>query len=69
MLETNQPAQAVEVLAPLREEYPDDHASSTCSHGADERQSYAEAQLLLDRILSDGESANRLPAGAKRVAA
>ena len=58
MLETNQPAQAVEVLAPLREEYPDDHAVVYVLGMALMKDNRTrEAQLLLDRILSDGESA------------
>jgi len=58
MLEANRPAKAVEVLAPLHEEYPDDHAVVYVLGMAfmkDNR--IPEAQALLDRILSDGESA------------
>src|ERR1019366_10005942 len=58
MLEANRPANAVEVLTPLREEYPDDHAVVYALGMAlmkDNR--IREAQGLLDRILSDGESA------------
>jgi len=58
MLEANRPANAVEVLKPLREEYPDDHAVVYALGMAlmkDNR--IPEAQVLLDRILSDGESA------------
>ena len=58
MLEANRPAKAVEVLTPLREEYPDDHAVVYVLGVAlmkDNR--IPEAQALLDRILSDGESA------------
>ena len=58
LLETNQPAKAVEVLAPLQEEYPDDHAliyELGMALLKDNRTQ--QAQLLLDRILRDGESA------------
>jgi tetratricopeptide (TPR) repeat protein len=58
LLETNQPGKAVAVLSPLRVEYPDDHAVVYVLGMAlmkDNRTS--EAQILLDRILSDGESA------------
>jgi tetratricopeptide (TPR) repeat protein len=58
LLETNQPRKAVEVLSPLREEYPDDHAVIYALGMAllkDNRTQ--EAQVLLDRILRDGESA------------
>jgi predicted Zn-dependent protease len=58
MLETNRPAKAVEVLAPLRTEYPDDHAIVYVLGMAlmkDNR--IPEAQKLLDGILRDGESA------------
>jgi tetratricopeptide (TPR) repeat protein len=58
LLETNQPAKAVDVLAPLRQEYPDDHAVVYVLGMAllkDNRT--REAQVLLDGILSDGESA------------
>ena len=58
MLEANRPAKAVEVLTPLHEEYPDDHAVVYVLGMAlmkDNR--IPEAQALLDRILSDGESA------------
>jgi tetratricopeptide (TPR) repeat protein len=58
MLETNRPAKAVEVLWPLRDEYPDDHAVVYVLGMAlmkDNRTQ--EAQVLLDGILSDGESA------------
>ena len=56
MLETNRPAKAVELLTPLRQEYPDDHAIVYVLGMAlmkDNR--IPEAQVLLDRILSDGE--------------
>lgn len=58
LLETNQPHQAVDVLSPLQEEYPDDHALIYALGMAlmkDHRTQ--EAQTLLDRILRDGESA------------
>lgn len=58
LLETNQPQKAVEVLSPLHEEYPDDHAVIYALGMAllkDNRTQ--EAQILLDRILRDGESA------------
>jgi tetratricopeptide (TPR) repeat protein len=58
MLETNQPAKAVELLTPLHQEYPEDHAVVYVLGMAlmkDNR--IPEAQALLDRILSDGESA------------
>jgi len=58
MLETNQPDKAVEVLTPMREEYPDDHAVVYALGMAlmkDNR--IQEAQVLLDRILSNGDSA------------
>ena len=58
LLETNQPRQAVDVLLPLRDEYPDDHAVIYALAMAllkDNRTQ--DAQVLLDRILRDGESA------------
>ncbi len=58
LLETNQPRKAVEVLSPLQEEYPDDRAMIYALGMAllkDNRTQ--EAQVLLDRILRDGESA------------
>jgi predicted Zn-dependent protease len=58
MLEANRPAKAVELLTPLREEYPDDHAVVYVLGMAlmkDNR--IPEAQALLDGILRDGESA------------
>jgi predicted Zn-dependent protease len=58
LLETNQPPKAVEVLSPLQQEYPDDHAVIYALGMAllkDNRT--REAQVLLDRILRDGESA------------
>ena len=58
LLQTNQPPKAVEVLSPLQQEYPDDHAVIYALGMAllnDNRT--REAQVLLDRILRDGESA------------
>lgn len=58
LLETNQPRKAVDVLAPLGEEYPEDHALIYAMGMAlmkDNRNQ--EAQVWLDRILRDGESA------------
>src|ERR1017187_4621550 len=58
MLEANRPAKAVELLAPMHQEYPDDHAVVYVLGMAlmkDNR--IPEAQVLLDRIVSDGESA------------
>ena len=58
LLETNQPHRAVEVLAPLQEEYPDDHAVIyTLSMALLKDGRTRDAQVLLDRILRDGESA------------
>jgi tetratricopeptide (TPR) repeat protein len=58
LLEANRPANAVEVLSPMHQEYPDDHAVVYVLGMAlmkDNR--IQEAQVLLDGILSDGESA------------
>jgi tetratricopeptide (TPR) repeat protein len=58
LLETGQPRKAVELLTPLQEEYPDDHAVIYMLGVALLRENRtAEAQHLLDRILRDGESA------------
>jgi len=58
LLAMNQPGKAAEVLAPMLEEYPDDHAVIYMLGMAllkDNRTQQAEA--MLDRILHDGESA------------
>lgn len=58
MLETNQPAKAVELLMPLREEYPEEHAVIyELGMALLKADRIPEAQALLDRILSNGESA------------
>lgn len=58
LLAMNQPRKAAEALAPMQEEYPDDHALIYMLGMAlmkDNRTT--EAQVMLDRILRDGESA------------
>ncbi len=58
MLSMNQAGKAVDVLKPMEAEYPDDHAVVYMLGMAllkDQRT--AEAQVMLDRILRDGESA------------
>jgi tetratricopeptide (TPR) repeat protein len=58
LLSMNQPRKAIEVLTPMQEEYADDHAVVYMLGMAllkDNRT--AEAQVMLDRILRDGESA------------
>jgi tetratricopeptide (TPR) repeat protein len=58
LLETNQAQKAVEVLTPLAEEYPDDRAVIyTLGMALLKDNRTQEAQVLLDRILRDGESA------------
>jgi tetratricopeptide (TPR) repeat protein len=58
LLETNQPGKAVTLLSPLRDEYPDDHAVIYALGMALMKDNRTpEAQVLLDRILRDGESA------------
>ena len=58
LLETNQPAKAVELLTPLSDEYPDDHALIYALGMALLKDNRAhDAQVWLDRILRDGESA------------
>ena len=58
LLETNQPHKAVEVLTPLQGEYPDDHAVIyTLGMALLKDNRIQEAQVLLDRILRDGDSA------------
>jgi tetratricopeptide (TPR) repeat protein len=58
LMETNQPAKAVETLTPLHSEYPDDHAVVYALGMALMRDNRVpEAQVLLDGILKDGESA------------
>jgi tetratricopeptide (TPR) repeat protein len=58
LLETNQPRQAVDVLSPLHAEYPDDHAVIYALAMALLKDNRTwDAQVLLDRILRDGESA------------
>ena len=58
LLETNQPRRAVELLTPLEDEYPDDHAVIYALAMALMKDGRTQdAQVLLDRILRDGESA------------
>jgi len=58
LLETNQPRKAVGILSPLEGEYPDDHALIyTLGMALLKDDRTQEAQVLLDRILRDGESA------------